>query len=176
MVRDHLLNRVRNALYFGVRYPWVRHGHNVHVQWSTQMRSPHKHIVIGDEVGIGTDCFFQCDVEIGNKVLIAAKVSIVGSDDHRYDMVGTAMWDAERGDTRKVVIEDDVWVGHGAIILAGARIGRGSIIGAGSVVVGQVDPYSIMVPQKARLLKKRFSPSEIAEHEAAFAKRVGRVT
>lgn len=168
MPRDHFLNRVRNVLYFGLRYPWVRHGRNVHVQWSTRMWSPHRHIVIGDDVGIGPGCIFQCDVEIGNKVLIAGSVAFVGSDDHRFDTAGTTIWDSGRGDTRKVVVEDDVWIGHGAILLSGATIGRGSIVAAGAVIVGDVEPYSIMVPQKAQLLRKRFSPEHAALHDRAL--------
>jgi len=163
--RDHLMNRLRNALYFGLRYPWVRHGRNVHVKWSTVMWSPHKSIVIGDNVGIGFRCLLHCDIEIGNKVLIAGHVAMVGADDHRFDVVGRTMWDSGRGDARKVVIEDDVWIGHGAIILSGARIGRGAIIAAGAVISGDVEPYSIMIPQKAGLLRKRFTEDVLAEHE-----------
>jgi virginiamycin A acetyltransferase len=68
------------------------------------------------------------------------------------------------------VIEDDVWIGWGAIILSGARIGRGSIIAAGAVIVGDVPPYSIMVPPKARVLRSRFSPDDAARHDQALAK------
>ncbi len=173
MARDHLLNRIRNVLYFRIRYPWVKHGRNVHVQWSTRMWSPHRHVVLGDEVGIGPHCTFQCDIEIGSKVLIAGNVALVGSDDHRYDVIGRAMWDSGRGDARKVVVEDDVWIGYGAIILSGARIGRGSIIAAGAVVVGDVEPYSIMVPEKARLIGRRFTPEQTADHEIALRGRKG---
>ena len=168
MPRDHLLNRIRNLLYFGVRHRWVKHGRNVHVQWSTLMWSPHKQIVIGDDVGIGPGCIFLADIEIGNKVLIAANVALVGSDDHQMNIVGTSMWDSPRGDTKNIVIEDDVWIGHGAIVIAGARVGRGSVIGAGSVVVGTVEPYSIMIPSKARCLRKRFTPDQIRDHESAL--------
>ena len=169
MASDHLLNRLRNLLYFRIRHPWVRHGRNVHVQWSTSIWSPHRHVVIGDDVGIGPHCTLQCDLEIGSKVLIAGFVAFVGSDDHRYDQVGKAIWDSGRADTRKVVVEDDVWIGHGAIVLSGARIGRGSIVAAGSVVVGDVEPYSIIVPQKARVLRKRFTPEQEVEHERALS-------
>jgi acetyltransferase-like isoleucine patch superfamily enzyme len=167
--RDHLLNRARNLLYFGVRYPWVRRGSNVHVQWSARMWSPRRHIVIGNNVGIGPGCTFQTDVEIGNNVLIGGAVALIGSDDHRFDVAGKTMWESGRGDTKMVVVEDDVWIGYGSILLSGARIGRGSIIGAGSVIVGDIEPYSIMVPTKAHCLRKRFNPSEIVEHESVVA-------
>jgi acetyltransferase-like isoleucine patch superfamily enzyme len=129
------------------------------------MWSPHNNIVIGDNVGIGFRCLLLCDIEIGNKVLIAGHVAMVGADDHRFDVVGVAMWDAGRGDTRKVVIEDDVWIGHGAIILSGSRIGRGAIVAAGAVISGNVEPYSIMIPQKASFLRKRFTDKDSVEHE-----------
>lgn len=180
MTQDHLLNRIRNLFYFGIRYPWVKHGRNVHVQWSTRMWSPHRNVVIGHDVGIGRHCTIQCDLEIGNKVLIAGAVAFIGSDDHIYNKVGEAMWDCDRGDARKTIVEDDVWIGWGAIVLSGARIGRGSIIAAGSVVVGDVPPYTIMVPQKARALRTRFSQAQAAQHEAAlrptglFANTIGR--
>lgn len=171
MASDHLLNKARNFLYFGLRYPWVRHGRNVHVQWSTTMWSPHRHVVLGDDVGIGQRCTVQCDLEIGNKVLIAGNVAFVGSDDHVYDKVGEPIWDSGRGDTKKTVVEDDVWIGWGATILSGARIGRGSIIAAGCVVVGDVEPYSIMIPQKAKCLKRRFTPEEAERHDAELTRR-----
>lgn len=165
MNRDHLLNRARNLLYFGLRYRWVSRGKNVHVQWSTKMWSPHRRIAIGNDVGIGPGCTIQCDAKIGNKVLIAGNVAMVGADDHRFDIIGKAIWDSGRGDTRMVVVEDDVWIGHGAIILSGTRIGRGSIIGAGALVTGDVEPYSIVLGSRARMVRQRFTPEQIIEHE-----------
>lgn len=64
----------------------------------------------------------------------------------------------ESGD---VEIGSDVWIGLGAIILPGVKIGDGAIIGAGAVVAGDVPPYSIVVGNPAKLLKKRFSDREI---------------
>lgn len=168
--RNHLLNRVRNGLYFGVRYPWVKYGCNVHVQWSTRMWSPHRDVVIGDDVGIGPNCLVQCDLRIGSKVLIAGNVAFVGSDDHVITKAGVATWDAGRGDTKRTVVEDDVWIGHGAIIIGGARIGRGSVIAAGAVVVGEVAPYSIMIPPKAQLLRKRFSDADEQRHDESLSR------
>ena len=168
MPGDHFLNKARNVLYFGIRYPWVKHGRNVHVQWSTTIWSPHKHVIIGNDVGIGSNCTISCDLEIGNKVLIAGAVAFVGSDDHVYDTVGTPIWDSGRGDARKTIVEDDVWIGWGTIVLSGARIRRGSIIGAGSVIVGEVPAYSIMVPPKARMVRTRFTPEQAKLHDASL--------
>ena len=60
-----------------------------------------------------------------------------------------------------IILEEDVWVGSNSVILSGVRIGRGSIIGAGSVVTKHVEPYSIMGGNPAKLIKKRFSIKQI---------------
>ena len=63
-------------------------------------------------------------------------------------------------------IEDDVWIGHGAILLPRCKkIGRGAIVGAGSVVTRDVAAYSIVAGNPARLLKMRFDPDLIAAIE-----------
>jgi acetyltransferase-like isoleucine patch superfamily enzyme len=160
-----LLNTCRNWLNFRVRYRWVKHGRNTHCQLSTIFWSPRRHIVLGDDVGIGFRCLFQSDTEIGDKVLIASHVAFVNSDDHVYDSVGTCMWDAGRGDRYKIVVEDDVWIGHGAIILSPARIGRGAIVAAGSIVTRDVPSYAIVGGNPAKIIKMRFNPDEILEHE-----------
>lgn len=65
-----------------------------------------------------------------------------------------------------LVIGDDVWIGHNAMILPGCRsIGRGAIIGAGSVVTRDVAPYSIVAGNPAKEIRKRFDPELIAALE-----------
>jgi acetyltransferase-like isoleucine patch superfamily enzyme len=100
--------------------------------------------------------------------LIAHNVAFVGRDDHRYDIVGKTIWDSPRGDTGKCVVEEDVWIGHGAIVLSGVTIGRGSIVGAGAVVVDSVPRYAIVVGVPAEVVGWRFAAEEIVRHEAAL--------
>lgn len=64
--------------------------------------------------------------------------------------------------SKPVVIEDDVWVGFNAIILGGVKIGKGAVIGAGSVVTKDVPPYSIVAGNPAKVIKYRFSSEEIS--------------
>ena len=160
-----LLNIVRNWLIFGIRYPWVKTGKDVHCQWSTRFWSPNRNITLGDHVGIGHGCLFQSDTIIGNKVLIACNVAFLNKDDHNYNIIGQAIWDSGRGDKFRIVVEDDVWIGHGAIIVSPARVGRGSIVASGSVVIKDVPRYAIVGGNPARVLKMRFSEKEIEAHE-----------
>jgi acetyltransferase-like isoleucine patch superfamily enzyme len=54
-----------------------------------------------------------------------------------------------------VVIEDDVWIGTGAIILPGVKIGIGAVVGAGSVVTKDVPNFAVVFGHPAKLLKMR---------------------
>jgi acetyltransferase-like isoleucine patch superfamily enzyme len=160
-----LLNQARNIILFRIRYPWVEIGKEVHCKLSARFWSQNKRIILGDRVGIGYDCLFQCDIRIGNDVLIGAYSGFVNSDDHIYNVVGKTIWESGRGDTGEIVIEEDVWIGYGVTVLTPARIGRGSVVAAGSVVVADVPPYSIVGGVPARVLKMRFTPEQIEVHD-----------
>jgi len=60
-----------------------------------------------------------------------------------------------------IIIEEDVWIGSNVVILSGVRIGRGSVIGAGSIVTKSIPRYSIVGGNPAKVLKKRFSDEVI---------------
>lgn len=62
----------------------------------------------------------------------------------------------------KVIIGNDVWIGHNAIIMPGVKIGNGAVIGAGAIVTKDVEPYSVVVGNPAHKIKQRFS-NEIIE-------------
>lgn len=67
-----------------------------------------------------------------------------------------------------LVIEDDVWIGHNAMILPGCKfIGRGAIVGAGAVVTRDVPAYAIVAGNPAKKLRDRFEPDMIAALEAS---------
>ena len=57
----------------------------------------------------------------------------------------------------KVIIGNDVWIGHNAIIMPGVTIGNGAIIGSGAVVTHDVSPYTVVVGVPAKPIKKRFN-------------------
>jgi acetyltransferase-like isoleucine patch superfamily enzyme len=98
-------------------------------------------------------------VSIGNRVLIASKVFITDHDHGAYGRGGLHSDPHVAPNDRQlssapVVIEDDVWLGEFVAVLAGAKIGRGSIIGTMSTVIGDIPPYSIAVGSPARVIKR----------------------
>lgn len=64
----------------------------------------------------------------------------------------------------KVILGDDVWIGHGAIVLPGIRIGTGAAVGAGAVVTKDVPPFTIVAGVPASVIRRRVDP----ETEAAL--------
>lgn len=67
-----------------------------------------------------------------------------------------------------VSIGHDVWIGHGAVILPGRRIGTGAVVGAGTILTRDVAPYTIVVGNPSRVVRRRF-PEAIAERLQALA-------
>jgi acetyltransferase-like isoleucine patch superfamily enzyme len=160
-----LANAVRTLVKLDLLHPWVEHGKHIRCPMSVRLWSPHRRIKFGNYVQFGNHSLVQCDLIIGNKVLMGRNVAFVGRDDHNYKVVGKTIWDSGRLDRYEVSVGDDVWIGHGAIILSGVKIGNGAIVAAGAVVVHDVPPYSIVSGNPAAVVKMRFTKAEIDIHE-----------
>lgn len=115
-------------------------------------------------ISIGKNCFIgeynvirgQGGVQLGDGVYTGPMVQIVAVN-HVYSDPNRPI--REQGITANgIVIEDDVWLGAGAKILDGVTIGRGSVIGAGAVVVNDIPPYSLAVGSPAKPVKNRRHP------------------
>lgn len=117
----------------------------------------------GDRLVIGKYCSIACGVKF-----------IMNGGNHRTDwftsypfpIFGNG-WEAampaswpNKGDT---VIGNDVWIGYEASIMPGVKIGDGAIIAAKSVVTSDVEPYAVVGGNPARVIRKRFDESTIAE-------------
>ncbi len=126
---------------------------------------------LADDCFVGPGCWIGIDdLSIGRWSMLAGHVSVVGGD-HRIDVVGTPATDAGRDECRPVVIGDDVWIGHGTILMHGLRIGEGAIVAAGSVVTHDVGEYTIVGGVPAKLLRMRFSPENESEHRSNLVRR-----
>lgn len=113
-------------------------------------------------------------LSIGNYCSISKNVTIFLGGNHRSDWVSTypfpaldyywpkskpiSGYNTSKGD---ITIGNDVWIGYGAIIMSGVTIGDGSVIGANAVVANDIPPYSIVVGNPGKVIKTRFSESQI---------------
>ena len=128
-----------------------------------ESRVTHHYEFLGDKLIIGKFCQIAAGVEF-----------VMNGANHQMNAVSTfpfyifAGWEQEappltelpfKGDT---VIGNDVWIGQNSTILPGVHIGDGAIIGANSVVAGDVAPYTIVAGDPARLVRKRFDDELIA--------------
>jgi len=111
-------------------------------------------INIGDNFYAGHSCHFGANIKIGNDVLFASYVSLVGGD-HKIDDKKILIRKSGREPLKTIIIKDNVWIGHGAIILHGVTINTGSIIAAGAVVTKDVPENSIYGGNPAKLIKYR---------------------
>lgn len=97
---------------------------------------------------------FEKRIIIGANVSIAPGVTIIAQSSANNGVeINTFPYLKTLTEKENVVIEDEVWIGAGVTILPGVKIGRCSIIGAGSVVTSDVEPYSIYVGSPAKKIR-----------------------
>lgn len=130
----------------------------------------------GGKIEIGEDCYIgegtrirsANSIKIGNKVAISDNVTIYDTDAHslnhvlRYKefvevvILNHEIKNAEEVDVKSapVIIEDHVWIGFNVAILKGVTIGKGAIIGACSVITKDVEAFTVVVGNPAKVIKK----------------------
>jgi len=102
----------------------------------------HKDTELGENSGIGRNCEIQKNVKIGSNVMMGPDVYIL-TQNHVTSRTDIPMNRQGFRPEIPVIIEDDCWIGARTIILPGVTIGRGSVIGAGSVVTKSVPPLVV---------------------------------
>lgn len=113
---------------------------------------------------------------IGRFCSIADRVEILLGGNHRVDWATTfpfaafsgrwpgaaALGESYHGSRGDVQIGSDVWLGSGAMILSGVRIGHGAVVAARSVVTRDVPDYAVVAGNPARVVRMRFGPDQVA--------------
>jgi acetyltransferase-like isoleucine patch superfamily enzyme len=154
----YIFNLIRTWYLFNFKFPWVKYNGFIRVMPGTSFSK--FNIKLGHNVQFGLNCMISADVEIQNYVLLAGYVWIIGRKDHDFSTPEKLIWEGERIKEEPTIIEEDVWIGHGTIILAGVRIGKGSIIAAGSVVNKDIPSCEIWGGVPARKIRDRFASLE----------------
>jgi acetyltransferase-like isoleucine patch superfamily enzyme len=136
-------------------------GHNVRirefsiVQATSHLSYPGIGLRVGNDTYIGPHCILGAGggIEIGNGVTLGAYVQVLAEN---HEFADPAREINEQGVTRRgIAIEDDCWLGNSVIVLDGVTIGRGCVVGAGSVVTRDLSPHSVAVGNPARVIKSR---------------------
>ena len=146
----YIINYVR-----GRKIASIGHGSKVH---PTVILRQAERISIGDNCLINHNNVLQAGkkvgrIAIGNYVHTGANVMMFAFN-HGIDKLNIPTIEQNYYDG-DIIIEDDVWIGAGSVILPGVKIGKGSVIASNSVVNKDVEPFSIVGGVPAKLLKER---------------------
>ena len=132
--------------------------------WTTFNVEPTGFVVVGeDSTLVGATFMCQELIKVGSRVIVSYHVTIADSDFHPTDSAQRkqdAIANSPFGNrsqrpaviSRPVVIEDDVWIGIGAIILKGVHIGQGARINAGAVITADIPAGAIVFGNPATIL------------------------
>jgi maltose O-acetyltransferase len=134
------------------------HGVRVFLHWPVIIDGGER-VVVGDDVAIGAfvHIWGGGGVTIGDRVLIASHTAITSLS---HDYSGERIYGTQQ--QAPIVIEDDVWIGAHSVILPGVQIGKGAVVGAGSVVTKNVPSRSIVCGAPARIVKYRPAAIDVA--------------
>jgi acetyltransferase-like isoleucine patch superfamily enzyme len=113
-------------------------------------------LIIGDNVDINwqTTIAVGSKIKIGNNVRMAGQVFLAGYPGHPMDAVDRAAGLPERDDqVGDIILENDVWLGTGVTVIAGVRIGHGSVVATGSIVTKDLPPFVLAAGNPARIIR-----------------------
>ncbi len=122
-------------------------------------------LTIGDQtyIGYGVTVSVGRSVTLGSYVKVADHCFICDNPGHPLDALERRHKGVSSEDIRSVVIEDDVWLGTRVIVLPGVRIGKGTVVGAGSVVTKDLPAFSLAAGNPARPLRTLQSAEELEQ-------------
>ena len=114
-------------------------------------------LTIGSNTIVSHGCSFAVgrQITIGSHCLIASNVRLFDAPGHPTDpALRKAGNPANPDDVRPICIQDNVWIGNGAVIFPGVTVGEGSVVVTGAVVVKDVPPYTMVGGNPARLIQR----------------------
>lgn len=114
-------------------------------------------VIIGENCSIGLSNTVIGPVTFGNNIILAQNICLSGLN-HGYMDIHTPVRD-QKCTTAQITVEDDCWIGANCVITAGVTIGRHAVVAAGSVVTGDVPPFSVVGGNPARVLRQYNSAS-----------------
>lgn len=153
---NHIINlipfySIRHLYYKIVMGITIEKGSSIHLKTFIQGANPlKKRGVIGENSSIGRNSYLDLrgGIEIGHNVSISPDVKLITAQHEINDSEFKYI-------TKKIKINDFVWIGTSAIILPGVEIGEGAVVAAGSVVTKNIEPYEVVGGNPAKKIKNR---------------------
>jgi len=109
-------------------------------------------VIIGERTRIGLGNTIIGPVKIGNDIMFAQNIVVSGLN-HGYEDIHTPI-SVQPTKTKLITIEDECWIAANSVIAAGVTIGKHSVVAAGSVVVKNVEPFTIVAGNPAKVVKQ----------------------
>ncbi len=129
------INIMKNSYLYAHDNGELTIGDNFTLNTNSQLGASFGKIVIGDNCSIASNCVLRASNHNFNNLDIPIR-----EQGHSYG---------------EIILEDDIWISANCVVTANTKIGKGSVIGAGSVVTKNVEPYSVVGGVPAKLIKKR---------------------
>jgi len=135
-------------------FPWndFRIGRGSTIEDFSTVNNGVGHVIVGERTRIGLGNVLIGPVTIGNDVMFAQNIVLSGLN-HGYEDISLPI-SLQKTSVAEIFIEDEVWIGSNSVIVSGVRVGKHSVVAAGSVVTKEVPPFSIVAGNPARIIKE----------------------
>jgi acetyltransferase-like isoleucine patch superfamily enzyme len=132
-------------------------GENVYVGRNSILSCKEGSIYLDDFCNISANCMLLSETEIrlGKYCFLAGQCYLVAGGNHTFDDISTPIMFQPSYSKGGIQVGEDVWLAAGVIVLDGANVGRGTVVGAGSVVTESLPEYCIAVGSPAQKIKER---------------------
>ncbi|GGK77510.1 glycosyltransferase [Amphritea balenae] len=134
-------------------YMFDKAGDNINIERNAYFGSGKK-VRIGDNSGIGVNCKLFGTVVLGNNIMMGQNVQFITTG-HEFSDINVPMIKQGLTKEKSIVVSDDVWIGSNSIILPGVNVGKGVVIGAGSIVTKDIPDYVVVAGNPASIVKNR---------------------
>ena len=141
----------------GEKNDGLRLGDNVYIGRNTILSCKEGSIAVGDYTNISANCSLLSETEInlGRYCFLAGHCYLVAGGNHSFDDVSRPIMFQPSISKGGIRLGDDVWLGAGVIVLDGATIGQGTVVGAGALVTGLLPEFAVAVGSPARVIRDR---------------------
>jgi len=141
----------------GEKNEGLKIGDNAYIGRNTILSCKEGSITVGDYTNISANCSLLSETEInlGRYCFLAGHCYLVAGGNHSFDDVSLPIMFQPSVSKGGIRVGDDVWLGAGVIVLDGAAIGQGTVVGAGAVVTVSLPEYGVAVGSPARVIRDR---------------------